>query len=134
MPAPGGLAPQLSAPAMPSRLPSRLHRPADIREVFAAGAHARTGGVTVHLRMRADEGAARAAVVAGRSLGGAVDRNRAKRRLRAALGDLGLPAAVDAVLVARPPALRLPYARLCAELRTALAQAGAQARARAGAR
>ena len=46
-------------------------------------------------------GAGGEAVVAGRRVGGAVERNRAKRVLRAAWRELARPEGEDAVLVAR---------------------------------
>jgi len=60
-----------------------------------------------------------------KKIGGAVVRNRARRRLREALR-LMLPGPVrpgaDYVVVARPPALSLPFARLQRELEAAFVQ------------
>ena len=76
--------------------------------------------MTVHVRERDDVGPPRATVVAGRRVGSAVRRNRAKRRLRAALGLQTLPSGRDIVLVARAGADEAPFSQLCQEA----AQAG----------
>lgn len=94
----------------------RLRLPADIRAVFAARSVAHGPSVVVHAARRDDGGPARWTVVAGRKVGGAVDRNRAKRRLREALHRLDLPTGVDLVVVARSAARTVPYAALQAEL------------------
>lgn len=72
----------------------------------------------VHIRDRAEDpdGPGRAAVVAGRRLGSAVRRNRAKRRLRAAARESGVPKGRDVVLVARPGADRAPWDDICREV------------------
>lgn len=56
------------------------------------------------------------AVVAGRAVGTAVARNRAKRRLRAAAHQARLPDAVDLVVDARPAALDAPFTTLSRDL------------------
>jgi len=65
-----------------------------------------------------DEGHARVGVVAGRTVGNAVKRNRAKRLLRAAMRGLmaSLSPGWDLVLIARPPLATSG----CAEVREAL--------------
>lgn len=77
----------------------------------------------MHLRGRDDDGNGRATVVAGRNLGPATRRNRAKRRLRAALRETGVPAGCDVVVVARGGALTTPFAALVDELEELLARA-----------
>jgi ribonuclease P protein component len=68
--------------------------------------------------------AARTGFTASRKVGGAVERNRAKRRLRAAASSV-LPLyareAHDYVLVARTATLTRPFAALLEDLATALA-------------
>jgi ribonuclease P protein component len=59
---------------------------------------------------------ARVAVVAGREVGGSVQRNRAKRRLRATLAAEPLPPCLDFVVRARPAAVAVDFADLQAEL------------------
>jgi ribonuclease P protein component len=64
---------------------------------------------------RDDDGQARVAIVAGRAVGNAVLRNRAKRRLRAAARQVRLPA-VDVVVDARAAAIEAPFDTLPADL------------------
>jgi len=70
--------------------------------------------------------ATRFGVTSGRSLGGAVQRNRAKRRLRAAqqlyLGQL--PSGWDLIWVAREPLLRAPFVELQSAMTGLLKRAG----------
>lgn len=56
------------------------------------------------------------AVVASRKVGGAVARNRAKRRLREAIRAACVPADIDLVVVARTTALSAPMPQLVAEV------------------
>jgi ribonuclease P protein component len=63
-----------------------------------------------------------------KKVGNAVERNRAKRRLReAARAVIGVEAkpSHDYVLIGRPETLRRPYALLLQDLRTALKRVGA---------
>lgn len=48
-------------------------------------------------------------MVAGRRVGGAVVRNRAKRRIRAALQRQGVPSGLDLVVVAKAGASTAPF-------------------------
>jgi len=57
--------------------------------------------VVVHVRRRDDDGPARLTAVASRRVGGAVQRNRAKRILRAAAAAVAMAPGVDVALVAR---------------------------------
>ena len=65
---------------------------------------------------------ARVAVVAGRAVGNAVRRNRAKRRLRAAARQARLPV-VDLVIDARRAAVDAPFDRLSRDLERLTAMA-----------
>lgn len=65
----------------------------------------------------------RVTVVAGRRLGNAVTRNRAKRRLRAAVAETALPPGFDFVVTARPEALTADYAVLCRTVAAAVTRA-----------
>lgn len=47
--------------------------------------------------------------MAGRKIGGAVERNRAKRRIRHALGSIEAPAGVDLIVIASPTVLTVPF-------------------------
>ena len=70
--------------------------------------------------------AVRATVVAGRRVGSAVVRNRAKRRLRECLRRSEVvdgATELDLVVTAKPGAAHVDHATLCAELDSALARA-----------
>ena len=68
----------------------------------------------------------RIAVIAGRSVGGAVQRNFAKRRLRSAFQNLmtDLDEGFDLVLIARKPILEVDYPSIEKSIRTLATQAG----------
>jgi ribonuclease P protein component len=68
----------------------------------------------------------RTAVIAGRSVGGAVQRNLAKRRIRSAFQGLTaeMNQGYDLVLIARKPILELQYKLLVGSLRSLLDRAG----------
>jgi ribonuclease P protein component len=96
----------------------RLRRGVDITAVLR-GRWQRSGrSMIVHAAARADDEVegARVAVIASRRVGGAVQRNRAKRRLRALIRGLPLRQDVDLVLVARRRCVDAPFAELEAEL------------------
>lgn len=100
-----------------------LRSSADVRAVLDARRRASGEALVLHVRPRGDDGAGRSAVVAGKRVGGAVQRNRAKRRLRALLREQPPERGCDVVLVAKAPAVRAPFAQLRAEhgrLRTRL--------------
>lgn len=87
------------------------------------GARAGRTNVVVEARRRAPSGPVGVGFTASKKVGGAVSRNRAKRRLREAarklLPDLGL-AGVDYVLVARPQTPEAPWEALLDDLGNAL--------------
>jgi ribonuclease P protein component len=97
-----------------------------VRAVFATRVAAGGASLVVHLRPRGDEQPARGTVVGGRRIGSAVARNRVKRRLRAALHEVALPAGTDVVVVGRAPALTASYPELRAELESRLRSAAAK--------
>ena len=81
------------------------------------------------------EGAPAVGFTASRRVGGAVARNRARRRLRAAADQVIATSArpdLDYVLIARTATLSRRFDRLAADLRTALAKLGALAEQPAG--
>jgi ribonuclease P protein component len=102
----------------------RLKKQADVQRVWQEGrafAHP-----LVILRVRANELAqTRAAFVAGKKLGNAVARNRAKRRLRHALAlyFTQLPPGLDLVLIARNNINAVPFAELTVAVRQTLIRA-----------
>lgn len=91
------------------------------------GGRARRGEGMVCIALECPGQETRAGVVASRRVGGAVQRNRAKRRLRQALRIVWpeLPERDwHLVLVATPVTLRLEYGRLVDDLRQSLAELG----------
>lgn len=109
------------------RRAQRLRSSRDIGRAQRRGR--RVGGQFVTLtcvRQAGESAPARVGVVAGKRVGGAVVRNRVKRRLREALRR-ELPrvaAGWDLVCGARPPAAEVSYAELADELRALLERAG----------
>jgi ribonuclease P protein component len=98
------------------RLVESLASSRRIRAVRAARQRAASANMVVHALSRRDEdGRPRVAIVAGRAVGNAVRRNRAKRRLRAAVQQVRLPP-VDLVVDARPATVAAPFERLPADL------------------
>lgn len=101
------------------------------------GARASKGAVLVEARRRAEDGVIGVGFTASKKVGGAVVRNRARRRLKEAARQL-LPehglAGVDYVLVARQSTPDADWAALLDDLKNALIrlraelQAGAKAR------
>jgi len=103
-----------------------LRRQGDIDRVFQEGRWRRLGPVAVGAWRRGDCGPTRVAFVAGRRVGKAVRRNRARRRVREAyrlLGERVRPGA-DVVLVAREQTPDMSFDRLQAAIREALAAEG----------
>ncbi len=71
----------------------------------------RRGGVSV-LASAGEPGPPRVGVVAGKRVGGAVARNRAKRRLRAALRDANPPGGMDYIVIADREVVDVAFPRL----------------------
>jgi ribonuclease P protein component len=80
--------------------------------------------LVVHVLERGDERPARLAVVASRKVGGAVQRNRAKRLLREAARSRSWDPGIDVVLVARGACARSGYAEVVTELHRAMRALG----------
>ena len=102
---------------------SRLKRRPEFLAVAGSGLKAAAPGLVLQARPR-DQGCdIRVGFTASRRVGGAVQRNRAKRRLRAAAAAV-LPGAAapgcDYVLIARRATLDRPYAALVQDLTGAL--------------
>jgi ribonuclease P protein component len=66
------------------------------------------------------DGRARVAVVAGRKVGSAVERNRAKRRLREAVAVVPISDGCDYMVIASPAVLEAPFADVVAWVRRAV--------------
>jgi ribonuclease P protein component len=106
----------------PSAKIERLKRRAEFLAA-AKGMSAARGAVVVQALPRAEQDVIRAGFTATRKIGGAVVRNRAKRRLREA-ARLALPqlghAGFDYVFVARGGTATRPWARLLDDVKSAL--------------
>ena len=99
----------------------------DFDRVYRKGIRARRPAVTVVAAHReshppgdSDKGSSRVAFVAGRGVGKATVRNRAKRRLRGALQQLDLPAGWDIVFIAGPVTATCEFAALVEQLDSAV--------------
>jgi ribonuclease P protein component len=110
----------------------RLKRRPEFLQVASSGQKAATPGLVLQARRRADTPdmsaeELRVGFTASKKVGGAVERNRAKRRLRAAAEDVLAEqgrAAHDYVLIARAETVRRPYALLKDDLARALKRLG----------
>ena len=100
----------------------------EFNKVFRHGRRIRRGGITV-VSHRRDGGLPRIGLVVGRRVGGAVVRNRAKRRLRAALREVTLAEATDYVVIATPVVATAPFQDLCKWVSDAISSALPRARA-----
>ena len=77
----------------------------------------------VHVKLRGDQQPPRVAVVAGRRVGNAVTRNRAKRRLREVIRAADLPVSIDVVVTAKAGADTVALDVLAEDLRSATRRA-----------
>ncbi len=104
----------------PGKFPksSRLLKHADFQAVYEQGKKHFSGNVTAFYRERKDLGGPRVGFAVGKVLGGAVERNRIRRRLRAVVGRrLGLIARpLDVVMHPRKSVLNLEFSRLDVEI------------------
>lgn len=111
----------------------RLKKRSEFLAAARRGRKAVTPGLVLQaLRRKAEAGApeaARLGLTASRKVGNAVTRNRARRRLRAAAGEvlpaLGRPG-TDYVLIARGATPTRPYRELLEDLREALGKVEVQ--------
>ena len=109
-----------------------LKKRSDFLRVRAAARHWAAPGLVLQAAPAADAGAGQVRVgyTASRRIGNAVARNRAKRRLRAAVAHV-MPASAqcgcDYVVIARAATLTRPFDALTGDLAAALARVGARA-------
>ena len=85
----------------------------------STGSRRRVGGIVVFDAM-GEPGLPRVAVTAGRQVGGAVKRNRAKRRMREAVAQAPIRHGHEYVLVATPAVVGAPFGDLTAWVRAAV--------------
>ncbi|HEX9711833.1 MAG TPA: ribonuclease P protein component [Actinomycetota bacterium] len=107
----------------------RIHRlpsSAAFRKVFSEGIRAQDRAVACFALATGEQRPPRLGIAASRKVGGAVGRNRAKRRLRGAARAMiaSLPAGMDVVLVAGPRVVEEPFEQLSSDVRSAIARAG----------
>jgi len=96
---------------------ARLLRHADFERVYQQGRRQFSPHMTVFYLRRAEGEGARVGFTVGRVLGGAVDRNRIKRRLREAVrlqGHVTLP--VDVVINPKKSVLNMEFVELQSEV------------------
>ena len=91
----------------------------DIRRVRRIGSRRRVGGIVI-FDAPGDPGPPRIAVTAGKQVGGAVRRNRAKRRMREAVAQAPIRSGREYVLVATPAVVDTPFEELTAWVRAAV--------------
>jgi len=104
----------------------RLTSAADFRRTYASGNRSTVPAVVVHALDTREERPARIGVSASRGVRGAVERNRAKRRLREAIRPMrgSFLRGVDAVFVARPGAATAPFQELVDSVKASALKAG----------
>jgi ribonuclease P protein component len=93
---------------------SRLLKHSDFQRVYGEAKKSFSGNVTALYRARVDDSGPRVGFAVGKALGGAVARNRIRRRMRAAVANhLGiLTCPVDIVLHPRKSVLQLDFVKL----------------------
>jgi ribonuclease P protein component len=121
-----------SAPGSKFPAPKRLLKHADFQRVYKSGRRQFTGNMTVFFLRLEDtiHAGPRVGFTVGKVLGGAVERNRIKRRMREAVrlsGSLGA-APVDIVFHPRKSVLELPFEDLRREVERGLRLAIERAR------
>lgn len=100
-------------------------RPADFAPTTRRGARAGRTTLVVHCRLVSDRAQPHVGFVVPKAVGGAVTRNKVRRRLRGLVVELidALPEGADVVVRALPPAAQASYTDLAHDYRGALARA-----------
>ncbi len=112
----------------------RLLKHADFQRVYQNGRRQFTGNMTVFFLRRLNEaaleGKPRVGFTVGKVLGGAVERNRIKRRMRAAVrvSPSACDGPVDVIFNPRKSVLTLPFADLVSEVARGMRLAAQRAR------
>lgn len=107
-----------------------MRRSADFEATVRRGARAGRSTLVVHCRAVPDTGTrTRVGLVVSRAVGGAVVRNKVRRRLRGVVVEqrATLPAGADVVVRALPPAGAAEYSALTDDFRSALRSAARRA-------
>jgi ribonuclease P protein component len=105
------------------RKEQRLRRREDFAAVYRKGRHYASDLLAVRA-LRSDREVTRFGIAAGTALGGAVVRNRVKRRLREGLRALDPAPGWDVVVSARKAAVRASYHELLGDVTRLLIRAG----------
>ena len=79
--------------------------------MFQTGRRRRSGGIVL-IQAAGTDDTFRFGLVAGRKVGGAVERNRVKRRIRHAMRSIPVPAGADVVVIASPEVLTAPFSEV----------------------
>lgn len=109
----------------------RLRRSEDFATTIRGGARAGRRTLVVHCRLVDDRAGSRVGFVVARTVGGAVVRNKVRRRLRGVVLEErdSLAAGMDLVVRALPPSAEATYDELSSDFRSALGTATRRARA-----
>lgn len=104
----------------------RLRRRAEILHVRRRGRRAATGTLAAYAADAPIE-RPRVGITVSKAVGNAVVRNRVRRRIRGALDALGplLSVRTALLIVVRPEAAAVPYAKLAADILSAIKRLGA---------
>ncbi|MCX7993068.1 MAG: ribonuclease P protein component [Fimbriimonadales bacterium] len=107
----------------------RLRKKREFEQAYQQGRRVSMGLFTMYVHARGDNAPTRVGFVVGRRFGTHVQRNRVKRRLRAAARELWnhLPAGYDVVCVARTAVANAPIEQIQQQMARALEQAGVHA-------
>ena len=100
--------------------PRTLKKRADFLRVRATGRRWAATGLVLQMRARDDDGPLRVGYTVSKKVGNAVERNRVRRRLRAAVREsLGPRPGRDYVVIGRRAALSRPWEALVGDLKAA---------------
>lgn len=103
----------------------RMRRSEEYARTIRTGARAGRDTLVVHCAVDTPHAEPHIGFVVSKGVGGAVVRNRVRRRLRGAVLEhqARIPGGTDVVVRALPPAAEATYARLAEDLRSALGSA-----------
>jgi ribonuclease P protein component len=105
----------------------RLRRAGEIAFLRRKGRAIHCATISAFVAAPSSDGAVRIGIVASKAVGGAVVRNRVKRRIRGALDALAVPPANRMLFVAKPSAGAVPFAVLAADVASAVSRSATPA-------